>query len=146
MDLPPTLLDAAGIPVPSHMQGRSILPLVRGGASEWPEEVSVQISEAQVGRCVRTHRWKYSVVARDKHGWKDAACDRYTEEFLYDLASDPHELDNRIGLESHREVAAVMRERLLRRMAAAGEAVPTIEPAPSRPSGQRRVTAEEALQ
>ncbi|MBM4042774.1 MAG: hypothetical protein FJ290_30160 [Planctomycetes bacterium] len=113
---------------------------------DWPEEVFVQISEAQVGRCVRTHRWKYSVSAPDKTGWKDSSSDRYAEEFLYDLASDPHELDNRIGLESHRKVADATRERLIRRMVEAGEATPTIEQAPPRKSGQKRVTPEEALQ
>ena len=48
VDLPPTLLDAAGIPVPEEMQGRSILPLTRGETDGWPEEVFVQISESQV--------------------------------------------------------------------------------------------------
>ncbi|HUT33000.1 MAG TPA: sulfatase-like hydrolase/transferase [Planctomycetota bacterium] len=145
VDMPPTLLDAAGIPVPSDMQGRSILPLTRGSTQGWPEEAFVQISEAQVGRCVRTHRWKYSVSASDQTGWKDSASDRYVEEFLYDLAADPHELDNRVGLESHRKVADVLRERLTRRMVEAGEAAPIIEPAPPRKGGQKRVASEEEL-
>jgi len=127
VDLPPTLLDAAGLPVPPEMQGRSILPLVRGEVVEWPEEVFLQISESQVGRAVRTHRWKYSVVAPDKKGWADSASDRYVEEFLYDLQADPYELVNLIGLESHQEVAVVMRERLVRRLVEAGEAAPTID-------------------
>lgn len=144
VDLPPTLLDAAGLPIPGEMQGRSILPLVRGDAAGWPEEVFVQISESQVGRAVRTHRWKYSVVAPDKHGWHDAASDRYVEEYLYDLEADPYELSNLVGFESHQQVAAMMRERLIRRMVQAGEAEPVIELAPTHPSGQRRVTSREA--
>jgi arylsulfatase A-like enzyme len=144
IDLPTTLLDAAGLPVPEAMQGRSILPLVRGEKAGWPEEVFVQISESQVGRAVRTHRWKYSVIAPDKQGWRDPASDHYVEEYLYDLQADPYELTNLIGLESHQEVAAVMRERLLRRLVEAGEPEPTIDPAPTRPSGQRRVSPEEA--
>jgi len=144
VDLPPTLLDAAGLPVPDEMQGRSILPLLHGTAAEWPEEVLIQISESQVGRAVRTHRWKYSIVAPDKQGWRDPSADRYVEEFLYDLEADPYELTNRLGYESHQKVAAVMRERLIRRMVEAGEAAPTIEPAPTRPSGQRRVSEAEA--
>ena len=144
VDLPPTLLDAAGLPVPDEMQGRSILPLLHGTAAEWPEEVLIQISESQVGRAVRTHRWKYSIVAPDKQGWRDPSADRYVEEFLYDLEADPYELTNLLGYESHQKVAAVMRERLIRRMVEAGEAAPTIEPAPSRPSGQRRVSEAEA--
>ena len=144
VDLPPTLLDAAGLPVPDGMEGRSILPLLRGERAGWPEEVFVQISESQVGRAVRTQRWKYGVSAPDRDGWQDAAADGYVEEYLYDLQADPYELTNLIGLESHREVAEVMRERLVRRMVEAGEAEPAIEPAPERPSGQRRVSREEA--
>lgn len=143
VDLPPTLLDAAGLPIPDEMEGRSILPLLKGGTEGWPEEVFVQISESQVGRAVRTQRWKYSVTAPNKSGWRDPASDRYVEEFLYDLQADPYELTNLIGLESHQKVAAVLRERLVRRMAQAGEAVPAIEPAPARPSGQRRVSPQE---
>ena len=145
VDLPPTLLDAAGLPIPEDMQGRSILPLLGGVKAGWPGEVFVQISEAQVGRAVRTHRWKYSVVAPDKSGWGDASADHYVEEFLYDLLADPYELTNLIGLASHQQVASVMRERLIQRMVLAGEDRPVIEQVEVRPSGQRRVSPEEAL-
>ncbi|HEY66401.1 MAG TPA: sulfatase-like hydrolase/transferase [Caldilineae bacterium] len=145
VDLPPTLLDAAGIPVPECMQGRSILPLVRGEAIDWPREVFIQISESQVGRAIRTHRWKYGVTAPDKDGWRDPGAERYVEEYLYDLEADPYELTNLIGLESHREVATRLRERLVQRMEEAGEPAPVIEPAPTRPSGQRRILPEEIL-
>jgi arylsulfatase A-like enzyme len=144
IDLPPTLLDAAGIPVPPEMQGRSALPLVRGDRTGWPGEVFIQISESQVGRAIRTSRWAYSVVAPDSDSRQDAGADRYVEEYLYDLEADPYELTNLLGFASHQEVAALLRERLVRRMVEAGEAAPTIEVAPSRPSGQRRVTAAEA--
>ena len=142
IDLPPTLLDAAGLSVPSVMQGKSLL---RRREADWPGEVFAQISESQVGRCVRTQRWKYSVSAPDKNGNRDAASDTYREEFLYDLLADPYELTNLIGFESHESVKAVLRERLLRRMTEAGEAAPQIEVASvMQKAGQRRVTAEEA--
>ncbi len=144
IDLPPTLLDAAGLPVPPEMQGRSILPLLRGREAAWPDDVFIQISEAQVGRAVRTRRWKYGVTAPEKHGGRDPGSERYVEEYLYDLEADPYELQNLIGLQSHQEVAAVLRERLIRRMVEAGEPAPEIEPAPVKPSGQRRVSAAEA--
>jgi len=146
LDFPPTLLNAADIAVPPEMQGRSMLPLPRGEREGWPEEVFVQISESQVGRCVRTRRWKYSVVAPGLSGNEYPDADTYAEEFLYDLHADPWELTNLIGFASHQEVAGVMRERLVRRMTAAGERAPAITAAPSRPSGQRRVTAAEARQ
>jgi arylsulfatase A-like enzyme len=146
IDLPPTLLDAAGLPVPKEMQGRSIMPLVRHSATDWPEEVFVQISEAQTARAVRTKRWKYCVAANDKNAWSDSGSDRYSEDALYDLYSDPYELRNLITEESHRETAEVMRERLLRRMVEAGESKPVIQPAERKPSGQRRVSSAEARQ
>lgn len=146
IDLPPTLLDAAGIPVPAHMQGRSILPLIRREPVNWQEEVFVQISESQVGRAVRTRRWKYSVVAPGLHGSQHSGSEHYAEECLYDLQSDPYELRNLIGFESHRKVAEVMRERLLRRMREAGEEEPEIILAEPVRSGQRRVSDEEAYQ
>jgi arylsulfatase A-like enzyme len=143
IDLPPTLLDAAGIPIPQTMAGRSILPLVNRRAADWPDEVFIQISEAEVGRAVRTHRWKYGVTAPDKDPWRDAGSDRYVEAYLYDLQADPYELTNLIGVESHRPVSDRMQARLIKRMTAAGEAAPTIEPAKSWPAGQRKVTAAE---
>ena len=144
IDLPPTLLDAAGLPVPPEMQGRSALPLVRGERADWPEEVFIQISESQVGRAIRTPRWAYSIVAPDSDSRQDAGAERYVEEYLYDVAADPYELTNLLGFASHQEVATILRERLIRRMVEAGEAAPTIDVAPARPSGQRRVSAAEA--
>ena len=144
IDLPPTLLDAAGLDIPEQMQGRSLMPLLRGGDDDWPEEVFVQISEAQVGRAVRTSRWKYGVDAPEAQGRDAAGSDEYQEQYLYDLHADPYELNNLIGLESHREVALIMKERLLRRMENAGETPPRIVAALARRSGQRKVTSEEA--
>lgn len=144
IDLPPTLLDAAGLEVPEQMQGRSLMPRLRGEQDDWPEEVFVQISEAQVGRAVRTRRWKYGVDAPKLKGGQAPGSDTYTEQYLYDLEADPYELNNLVGLESHAAVAEVMRRRLLDRMAAAGEDRPTIEEAPPRRSGQRRVSTAEA--
>lgn len=143
LDLPPTLLDACGIPAPAHFVGRSLVPLVKRQADDWPDDVFVQISESQVGRAVRTRRWKYCVVAYDKSGWADSGSDCYTEDALYDLLADPYELNNLIGYDSHQAVAIRMRERLLRRMEQAGEARPEIIPAESRPGGQKLVLARE---
>ncbi|WP_230986717.1 sulfatase-like hydrolase/transferase [Cohnella fermenti] len=145
VDLAPTLLDAAGIEVPPTMQGRSALPLVRGGGRDaaWPGEVFVQISESQVGRAIRTKRWKYSVSAPGRDPIADSGADRYEEEFLYDLTADPYELTNLAGMDSHRQVADRLRARLIGRMVEAGEAEPIIVPAPARSGGQRKVYAEE---
>jgi arylsulfatase A-like enzyme len=150
------------------MEGRSLLPVVHGtgrgpergprqgvgqgsgagaaleATNEWPDEVYVQISEAQVGRAVRTRRWKYGVDAPGRSGGTDPTADAYVEQYLYDLWADPYELNNLCGLASHREVSDVLKSRLKRLMTAAGESEPEISNAPERPSGQKRVSAEEA--
>jgi arylsulfatase A-like enzyme len=144
LDLPPTLLDAAGLAIPREMEGRTILPLVRNREqSAWPEEVFVQISESEVGRAVRTRRWKYGVVAPDRDAWEDAASDHYIEAYLYDLQVDPYELENLIGFKAYREVSNELRNRLLRRMVEADEKEPEITLAPTRTSGERWASPED---
>ncbi len=136
IDLPPTLLDAAGIEVPERMQGRSILPLVNRDTAGWPDDIFVQISESCVGRAIRTKRYKYAVVADGVAGHEPSA-ESYVETSLYDLQADPHELTNLVGLESFDEVTRELRQRLLRRMKEAGEPQPEIIPAPPRTVAQR---------
>ncbi|MBB3128656.1 arylsulfatase A-like enzyme [Paenibacillus rhizosphaerae] len=144
VDLPPTLLEAASIPVPSEMEGRSLLPTIRHKEEKGPNDVFVQISETQVARAIRTPRWKYGVTAPDKDGWNDAASDVYVEEFLYDLEADPYELTNLVGLDSYNDVAAKLRDRLLQRISEVERTRPTIVPAEGRPSGQRKVSIRES--
>ena len=145
LDLPPTLLDAAGCDVPADMQGRSLLPLVQKQPVAWPDDVLIQISESEVGRAVRTNRWKYGVVAPDADPWDDMNAERYLETYLYDLLADPYELRNLVGLDTHRHVADVLQKRLKKRMVEAGEQAPEIEVAPPRKgNAQLNVSALEA--
>jgi choline-sulfatase len=123
IDLPPTLLDAAGLDVPAEMQGQSILR-----ERDDPDEIFVQISESQVGRALRTRGWKYAVVAPDGNGWDDPDAAEYVEDLLYDLEADPYELVNLAGRPEYAAVAAELRGRLIARMVEAGEAAPVIRP------------------
>ena len=110
------------------MHGRSVLPLLNGVREGWPEGVLVQISESQVGRAIRTRRWKYSVVAPGADPKKDPTAERYVEDGLYDLQADPYELRNLSGLRSHREISETLKHRLISRMVDVGEPKPIIEP------------------
>jgi len=141
VDMPPTLLNAAGLPIPREMEGRSILDQRK----DWPEDVFIQISESQIGRAVRTKRWKYCVTAADKDGWSQSNSPVYTEQFLYDMKHDPHEQTNLIGYASHREVSKKMRERLLNYLAKVEKSHPEIIEAKEIPAGQRTVSQEEVL-
>ncbi|MCF7687343.1 MAG: sulfatase-like hydrolase/transferase [Cephaloticoccus sp.] len=134
VDLPATLLDAAGIPVPSEMEGCSILPLAKKQPVHWRDDMFVQISESQTGRALRTHRWKYSVrclePGTDGRPLIAASVDTYTEDCLYDLLADPWELTNLIGGPAYAAVTAELRGRLLKRMTEIGEKEPQIIAAP----------------
>jgi len=127
LDLPPTLLDAACLAVPPEMDGRSLLPVVRGEPDPRPDDVLVQISESQVGRALRTPRWKYAVEAPGADGWTTPAAERYVDAHLYDLDADPHELHDLVDSPDHEGVLAELRARLKERIVEAGEKRPVIE-------------------
>ncbi len=129
IDLPPTILRTAGIEIPPAMRGLPLQDTVSGNVADWPEEAFVQISESQVGRAVRTKKWKYSVSAPDKHPRDDSCSSSYVEEFLYDLENDPDERNNLVKAPELAEVRAELAETLKRRMTQAGEEIPEIIPA-----------------
>ncbi|MGA3325396.1 MAG: sulfatase-like hydrolase/transferase [Terriglobia bacterium] len=133
IDITPTLLQAAGLPIPATMQGRSFLPLLDRKLEGWPEEVYVQISESQTGRALRTSQWTYAVVDRQSGRNSAAASDVYEEYQMYHNFDDPHQLLNLAGRQdnpqlvhyqgalSMQDAAAHLRQRLLARMVEAGE-------------------------
>ena len=133
IDITPTLLQAAGLPIPASMQGRSFLPLLDREVKGWADEVHVQISESQTGRSLRTSQWIYAVVDSRPGQKAAAASDHYEEYQTYNLFDDPHQLLNLAGRRddpklvhylgglSMKDAATDLRERLLARMLEAGE-------------------------
>ncbi len=146
VDLVATLLDSAGIEVPDTLPGRSLMPRLRGESAEWENLAFIQISESQVARAIRTSRWKYSVVAPGIGGKEAPGSDHYVEEFLYDLETDPYELQNLIEHESHAAVADHLKERLCKAMESAGETRPVVDSLPRTIPSQRIVAKHEMLQ
>jgi arylsulfatase A-like enzyme len=126
IDLPPTLLKAAGIEVPAEMGGVPLQDVISGKVKR--EDVFIQISCSHVGRCVRTKKWKYSVCAPGKGGNEFKDSDVYVEEFLYDLENDYHEQNNLVEDASLKDVRAELAELLKKRMSEAGETPPQIKP------------------
>jgi len=137
VDIPPTILDAAEIKVSSDMQGRSIMPILRNQCDDWPDEVLIQISESQVGRAIRTQRWKYCVTAPDKDPTMEMDSGRYEEQFLYDLKYDPYELCNLIDFDSHKKLTESLRRRLVQKMVETGEKSPIIVSSKTKIESQR---------
>ena len=114
IDLPATVLDIAGAEIPEHFMGKSLTD------KKGHESVFIQISESQIGRAVRTDKWKYSVSARNAD---KAFADEYKDDFLYDLENDPYEKNNLIHSAEHSEIRLEMRKLLIEYMKKAGEPV-----------------------
>ncbi len=128
VDVAPTLLVAAGVPVPSTMQGKSALPLLDRRIESWRNEVFIQVTESFVGRALRNERWTYAVrPAQPTPASRLPSSDRYVEYQMYDLFADPHQLINLAGRREYQVVAAQLRARLKARMAEAGDPEAEIE-------------------
>ncbi len=126
IDLPPTIMTAAGITPPEAMRGNALQALLADQAIDWPEELFCQISESQCGRAIRTRRWKYSVRAPEQSG-EAPSSDVYVEDFLYDLEADPHERNNLVTDPDFGEIREELALTLKRRIVEAGEAEPEIQ-------------------
>lgn len=116
IDLPPTLLTAAGIPVPEKFDG---IALQSGKERDC---VFAQISESHNGRCVITKQYTYSISSGD-----DYSTDNYKDDYLYDRKKDKGERHNLINSRRYAEVKEEMRKLLVREMKKAGERAPVIK-------------------
>ena len=95
LDVPPTVLDLAGVPIPEHMDGCSLVPLIRGDdRTSWRDTILAEFHGLHFPypqRMLRTDRYKLVVNPGDVNE-------------LYDLAVDPDELHNRYD---HPELAEI---------------------------------------
>ncbi len=109
LDIAPTVLDIAGIASPKHFQGRSFYSLSRGNdlvepwASEFAYEYFWEYNFPQTPTtfAIRTDRYKLIQY----HGVWD-------QEELYDIVSDPREMNNLIDDPQHYEEKIRLRARL----------------------------------
>ena len=88
-DAMPTLLDAAGLPVPDSCTGRSVLPLMRGespSAAAWRDVLHGEHS----GRYPQHGGMHYLTDGHSKYVWYSQTGD----ELLFDLDEDPQERHN----------------------------------------------------
>ena len=106
LDIAPTLLDFAGIKIPSDMQGESMKPLlVSGKAKNWRKEVYYHYYERSFGLTahygLRTERYKLIHFYDPIDSWE-----------LYDLEKDPHEINNLYSDPAYANTIKDLREKL----------------------------------
>ena len=131
IDLTPTLLDAAGIAVPSSMKGKSLAPLIGSGQArrQWDNKALIQISQSMVGRALRTKEWTYCVADASLNGGKVESSSQYQEYLMYNDFGDPAQLVNLAARVEYKREAAQLREQLVGMIVESGEPAPTITPA-----------------
>lgn len=127
IDLYPTLCEIAGVDIPAHVQGKSLMPVVKKEQGEVNDVIFGEITwhvSYEPQRCVRDARYKYvkrfgdrqkRVLPNTDDGpGKDYLIDRGWDEYelpgeaLYDTYFDPLEMNNRVNDPSLKKV----RERL----------------------------------
>jgi len=135
MDIFPTVCELLEIEPPGWLQGKSLLPLVRGEAEEIHGELFFEVTyhaAYEPMRAVRTRRWKLirrfggrsqpvlpncddspSKDAWLAAGWRERPV---AQEELFDLAFDPNETHSLASDPAHAEVLSNLRARLERWM------------------------------
>jgi arylsulfatase A-like enzyme len=108
IDIAPTVLDLAGVEVPDWMQGRSVVPLLKGEPVEWRKDWLYEYFEyperwhsVRKHRGVRTERYKYIHYYEEPQEYE-----------LYDLEKDPEERENLYGQPEYAELTEQLRQRL----------------------------------
>src|SRR6185503_15288648 len=108
LDMAPTLLEIAGLPVPPDMQGKSFLSIAAGKPDpHWRKDWLYEFYEypgfenVRPSRGIRTERYKLIHYFLDPEEWE-----------LYDLQSDPDESNNLYGKPGSEEITKHLKERL----------------------------------
>lgn len=89
IDLAPTFLDLAGLPVPDSMQGRSLVPLLRGATpADWRTSIYYRYYHDPGHHNTAAHLGVRTATHKLIHYWKQDAYE------LFDLEQDPAEQRN----------------------------------------------------
>jgi len=112
-DVLPTFLDAASITAPDHLDGKSLLQLVRGKTSDWREYIDLEHDLCYS----KTNHWTGLTDGHQKYIFH--AFDG--EEQLFDLDNDPHELNDLSSDPGSQATLLKWRERMINHLSVRGD-------------------------
>lgn len=117
LDFAETMLEIAGVEVPSDMQGRSLLPVLKGEEPEnWRDSIYYHYYEypgyhyVKRHYGIRTERYKLIRYYHDIEAWE-----------LYDLQEDPSELNNLYGVAGYEGLFESLKVKLSELQASYGD-------------------------
>ena len=93
IDVAPTLLDVVGLPKPERMQGRSLLPMLKGETDTHREFVRCEYYRALSPAAQAHFVGSYATMLRDRR-YKLVNYHGHAMGELFDLDTDPGEFDN----------------------------------------------------
>lgn len=104
VDLFATLCDLAGIEAPGGLDSRSLAPLARGEAPDWPDDsYSFFLQQGFRNGMIKQGSLKYQWYHHEDHG--------ELPEVLFDLAADPLETRNLIDDPAYRDAVESLRKK-----------------------------------
>jgi arylsulfatase A-like enzyme len=116
VDFAPTFLEAAGLPVPPDMQGRSLLPVLRGKVpADWRTSMYYRYYHDPGDHRTAAHYGVRTLTHKLIYFWKK---DQWE---LFDLAHDPYELHNLYGQPGFEKLTADLKAEMLRLKAQLGD-------------------------
>jgi arylsulfatase A-like enzyme len=101
-DIMPTVLEMAGVEVPDTVEGRSLLPIMRGEHPEWRDQLHIQHSPSHHALTDGTEKYIWWV--------KDGS------EQLFNSDDDPHELHDLSEDPGSRDRLEAWRRRLIEKL------------------------------
>lgn len=109
VDFAPTFLAAAGLPVPADMQGRSLLPLIRGQQpADWRTSMYYRYYHDPGDHNTRGHYGVRTLTHKLIYYWKK---DQWE---LFDMVKDPQEMHNLYGQPGFETLTAQLKAELAR--------------------------------
>ncbi|MEW2921186.1 sulfatase [Muricauda sp. ANG21] len=108
LDFAQTFLEAAGAAVPNDMQGENLMPIFTGNLEQWNREnVYYHYYEYPAEHAVKRHYGMANKQYKLIHFYHDV-----DEWELYDLAKDPHEMQNVYDDPAYAEIREKLKEEL----------------------------------